>query len=169
MRFANLQAFNYLWLIPVIWFASLAFEHRARKLLVAAFGSKVSPFLSASVSPRRRHLKLICKLLALSFFIVAMARPQMGKSMQEVKVEGVEMMIAFDVSLSMLAEDVKPSRIEYAKAEINKLLDQLGGDKVGLVAFAGSSVLLSPMTNDKGALKMYLDSPLSIHGRVPRH
>lgn len=158
MRFGNPQAFAYLWLIPVIWFAALAFERQARKKLAEAFGKKVGPFLTSSVSNKRRQLKLAMKLLALTFFILALARPQMGKSMQEVKLEGVELMIAFDVSTSMLAEDVKPSRIEYAKAEVSKLLDLLGGDKVGLVAFAGSSVLLSPMTTDKSALKMYLES-----------
>ena len=71
-------------------------------------------------------------------------------------------MILFDVSRSMLAEDVKPSRLEFAKKEVIKLLDMSTGHKVGLVAFAGSALLLSPMTTDKSALKMFLD--ISDHG-----
>ena len=67
-------------------------------------------------------------------------------------------MIAFDVSNSMLAEDVKPSRLQHAKSEMMRLMDALAGDKVGLVAFAGSSVILSPLTVDKNSLKMFIDS-----------
>ena len=66
-------------------------------------------------------------------------------------------MMVVDVSRSMLAEDVKPSRLEHAKKEMGRLLDLLGGDKVGLIAFAGSPVLLSPMTTDKSALRMFID------------
>jgi Ca-activated chloride channel family protein len=158
MRFANVQALQLLWLIPVILIFSWAFEKRIRSRLKKALGAKLAPFLSASVSPARRRMKLALRLAALAFFIIALARPQLGRGQQEVKATGVEMMIAVDVSTSMLAEDVKPSRLEHAKAEISRLLDLLSGDKVGLVAFAGSSVLLSPLTADKSSLKMFLDS-----------
>jgi Ca-activated chloride channel family protein len=158
MRFANIEAFQLLWLLPVIWIASLAFERRARKTVNKAFGEKLAPFLSSSVSVKKRHLKLFLRLLALACLITALARPQTGKSLQEVKAQGIEMIIAIDVSTSMLAEDVKPSRLQHAKSEIERLLDMLGGDKVGLVAFAGSSVLLSPLTTDKSALKLFIDS-----------
>lgn len=164
MRFANPDAFSLLWLIPIIWIGALAFERRGMKRLQKALGERLTPFLSASYSKRRRRIKLALRLIALAFFIVALARPQMGKSLQEVKAQGVEVMIAFDVSTSMLSEDVKPSRLDFAKSEIGRLLDHLSGDKVGLIAFAGSSFLLSPLTTDKAALKMFLDSlsPYSI-------
>lgn len=158
MRFANPDAFYLLWLIPVIWATSVVFERRGRRRLRAALGERIAPFLSSSVSPWKRRLKLALRLLVLACFVTALARPQMGRSTQEVKAQGVELVIAVDVSNSMLAEDVKPSRLEHAKAEIERLLNLLGGDKVGLVAFAGSAVLLSPLTTDKSALKMYLDS-----------
>jgi Ca-activated chloride channel family protein len=98
------------------------------------------------------------------FYILALARPQLGKSQDKIKSEGVEIMICLDVSNSMMAEDVKPSRLEYAKAELSRLLDLLGGDKVGLIAFAGSATLLSPLTTDKEALKMFIEglSPASV-------
>ena len=158
MRFANPFVFEYLWLIPIILIASLVFERRGRKIMQKAFGEKLTPFLTATVSPTKRRLKLILKLLSLSSFILALARPQMGASLQEVKAQGIEIMIAFDVSTSMLAEDVKPSRLAYAKSEISRFLDLLSGDKVGLVAFAGSATLVSPLTTDKSALKMFLES-----------
>lgn len=90
--------------------------------------------------------------------IVALARPQSGESRQKAKSEGLEIVLAVDVSNSMMAEDVRPSRLDLTKQELSRLLDQLSGDKVGLVAFAGSAVLLSPLTPDKSALKMYIDS-----------
>ncbi len=89
---------------------------------------------------------------------MAMARPQMGKKKSYIKSEGIELMVAMDVSRSMLSEDVRPSRLEHAKKEVAHLLDLLDGDKVGLLAFAGSSILLSPLTIDKSALKMFLES-----------
>lgn len=157
MRFASPEAFQLLWLIPVIWLASMAFDRKLKKVLQKAIGEKLAPFLSSSVSKSRRNLKLILKLAAFAFFVTALARPQLGQALQEVKVQGVELVIAFDVSNSMLAEDVKPSRLQHAKSEVNRLLDALAGDKVGLVAFAGSSVVLSPLTVDKGSLKMFVD------------
>ena len=158
MRFANPAAFQLLWFLPIIWVLMVVFEKRGRAAITKAFGENISPVLTASLSVKRRRLKTSLRMLALAFFILALARPQMGQSTQEVKATGVEIMIAFDVSNSMLAEDMKPSRLQYAKTEISRLLDLLAGDKVGLVAFAGSATLVSPLTNDKTALKMFIDS-----------
>lgn len=157
LRFANPQAFAWLWCIPVLILVVLALEVRGRRRLAKTFGGRIAPFLSSSVSPLKRRLKLALKCLAIFFFVVALARPQMGKSTQEVKAQGVELVLAVDVSNSMLAEDVKPSRLEHAKTELAKLVDMLGGNKVGLVAFAGSAALLSPLTTDVGSLKMFIE------------
>ena len=156
-RFGNPQAFSLLWLLPVLAFIFIFAQRRARGRIQSAIGAKLTPFLMASYSPMRRRVKLGVRFVALIFFILALARPQTNKGMTAVKSEGVELIIALDVSTSMLAEDIKPSRLEYAKSELNKLLDLLGGDKVGMVAFAGSAVLLSPLTTDKSALKMYIE------------
>jgi Ca-activated chloride channel family protein len=166
-RFANPQAFEFLWAIPVLVISAWFLQRQTRARIHKAFGKRLGPFLSASVSPSKRRFKLILKLSALFFLVLALARPQMGKSTQTIKSEGVELMIAVDVSNSMLAEDLKPSRIEYAKAELSRLLDLLEGDKVGVIAFAGSATLLSPLTPDKAALKMYLEglSPLSVENQ----
>lgn len=157
MRFAAPEAFRLLWLLPLFLILAIYFEQRAMRRLAKALGPKLTPFLSSSVSVGRRRLKLFLRLLSLSFFILALARPQMGKSLHEVKARGVELVIAVDVSNSMLVEDVKPSRLEHAKAELSKLLDKLAGDKVGLIAFAGSATLLSPLTTDTSSLKMFIE------------
>lgn len=158
MRFAQPEAFQLMWLIPIMWIASIAFEKRARKIMTQALGEKLTPFLSASVSNTKRRLKFVLVLLAMVCFVFALARPQSGQSLQEVKLQGVELMIAIDVSNSMLAEDVKPSRLQHAKSEMMRLLDLLSGDKVGVIAFAGSAVLISPLTTDKSSLKMFIES-----------
>lgn len=164
MRFANPEWLMLLWLIPVLWGLSWFTANRARARLKKGLGTRMAPLLSRQVSPIRRRMKLLFRSLALLCAIVALARPQAGKGTSEIKVRGVEMMVVLDVSTSMLAEDVKPSRLQFAKSELSRLLDLLAGDKVGLIGFAGSALLLSPLTNDITSLKMFIDSlsPYSI-------
>ncbi len=157
-RFENPQAFFYLWLIPLLLVMAVIFTRRSQTKLSKALGTRVAPFLMSSVSRSARRLKLILQCAALFFFVVALARPQMGESKQEVRSEGVELMLVVDVSDSMMAEDVRPNRLEQAKTELGKLVELLPGHKIGIVAFAGSAVLLSPMTSDPASLRMYLDS-----------
>lgn len=163
-RFADPQAFQLLWLIPVFWLVYLAARRRAGDRMRASFGSKLTPVLTASVSPRKRFLKSLLVSLVVILMILAWARPQAGQSTQEIKSAGVEVMLLVDVSESMMAEDLKPNRLEQAKIELGRIIDRLPGHKVGIIAFAGSAALLSPLTTDPNALKMYLDSlsPLSV-------
>ncbi len=166
-RFANPSALQWLWFLPVIIIIATVAQKRFSKQLVKAFGKRLSPFLTSSRSPGRRRLRLILFSLALTCFVIALARPQTGRGQQAIKSEGVELMIAVDVSNSMLAEDIKPSRLGFAKSELLRLLDLLGGDKVGLIAFAGSATLVSPLTTDKAALKMFVESlsPISVENQ----
>lgn len=157
-RFENVAAFHILWLIPLILGLGFYFNKRAYAKLSRAVGSRLYPFLSSSVSPQKRRLKAALQVLAVLFFVIALARPQIGQSTQEVKSEGVELIFAVDVSESMMAEDVKPSRLAQVKSELSRLVDQMPGNKIGVVAFAGSAALLSPLTTDPSAVKMYLDS-----------
>lgn len=163
-RFENPSAFNLLWILPIVWLISMYLAGRNRKRLMLVLGERLTPFLTSSLSGTKRKWKLFLQLLSLVLFIVALARPQMGESKQEVKSEGVELMILVDVSDSMMAEDAKPNRLEQVKLEMSRLLDLMPGNKVGIIAFAGSATLLSPLSNDPSALKMYLDSlsPLSV-------
>ncbi len=156
-RFADSMWLKFLWVIPVLMVFLFVIEQRAFSKFEKYFGLKVSKLLTNNVSLTKRKLKIILKLLALSFLLIAMARPQAGHGTQSIKSEGVEMMLLFDVSNSMLAEDVKPSRLAFAKSEMIKLSEMLTGDKVGLIAFAGSAILLSPLTSDKAALTMYIE------------
>lgn len=157
-RFENLAAFNYLWLIPVILLMGFYFDRRNKKRVEKSLGSRLYPFLSSSVSNKKRKLKTLLQVLSVFCFVIALARPQMGQSKQDIKSEGVELIIAVDVSESMESEDVKPSRLGQAKAELSRLIDLMPGNKVGVVAFAGSAALISPLSNDASAVKMFLDS-----------
>lgn len=150
----------YFWLLGILALAAMYFyfERWSQKKLAKAFGVKVAEYLSQNVSLNRRRLQLGVQCLALVFIIVAMARPQAGQSQQEVKSEGVELLVVADVSESMLAEDVRPSRLAQMRIELSKLLELIPGNKIGIIAFAGSSALLSPLTSDPNALRMYIDS-----------
>lgn len=156
-RFADPAAFQLLALLPLL--AALAWwsARRSRQLLSARLTPAVYAFLTRSVSGGRRKLKVTLQVLAALLFIFALARPQSGEGRHTAKSEGLEIMLAVDVSNSMSAEDVRPSRLDLAKKELTRLMDALGGDRVGLIAFAGSSIVLSPLTSDKAAIKMYLE------------
>lgn len=158
MRFENPSLFLYLLIIPVLLLLSFFFQKRSEKRLKHYLGKQLSPILTQSLSVAKRKWKWFLQSIVLLLFIVAWARPQMGQNQTTIKSVGFEIILAVDVSESMLAEDVKPSRLEQAKLELNRLLDLMPGNKVGLIAFAGSSVLVSPLTNDASAIKMYLDS-----------
>lgn len=167
MRFGSPEYLHLLWALPIFWVLSIVVAKRSVSRISKALGPKMSPFLARNVSKGRRRLKLVLRLVALAVAIVALARPQIGKGLSEIKVRGVELIVALDVSTSMLTEDVKPSRLQYAKAELNRLFDMIAGDKVGLVGFAGSALLLSPLTTDVSSLKMFLDSlsPYSVENQ----
>ena len=111
----------------------------------------------APVSTRRRRWKGGLVVLGVLFMAVALAGPRFGSRLREVKREGVDLVIALDVSLSMQAQDVAPNRLERAKNEIKKMLDGLRGDRVGLVIFAGDAFIQCPLTTDYGAVRLFLD------------
>ncbi len=158
-RFGAREAFfTYLWIVPLIVIVGVYLARRAKKKIESQLGTRLSPFLMSSVSTSKRRWKLSLEVVAVILFVVAMARPQMGSSLQEVKSEGIEIMLLVDVSKSMMAEDNKPNRLENVKIELKRLLDRLNGDKVGLVVFAGNAFLVSPLTTDYGAVKLFLDS-----------
>ncbi len=114
------------------------------------------------------NLKNVILLVALFFMIVAAARPQWGKEMTIMKKEGLDIVVCIDVSKSMDAQDIKPSRIDRAKDQIARFVDQLKSDRVALVAFAGRAYVQCPLTDDYGALRMYLElldtNAVSVYG-----
>lgn len=108
--------------------------------------------------------KFICLIITMALLIVALANPRMPSGTKQVNRSGIEVMIVLDVSKSMLAQDVKPNRLERAKQLLSRLIDKLGDDKVGIIVFAGRAYLQMPLSNDMAAAKMYLGAatPASI-------
>ncbi len=132
--------------------------HRAREKALRAFGDEsVVKRLVETVSPRQRRIKHVLYVLAFFFLSVGLVAPKIGTSLQEVKREGINLILLLDTSMSMKATDVKPSRLDRAKYEATQLINELRGDRVGLVAFAGVSYLQCPLTLDYGATRMFLD------------
>lgn len=149
--------FNALWgvllLIVVLAIAS--------RILRGRINRYVDPRIEDAVIGRRRRWPSILRgsllLLAISAIVVALARPQSDPREVEVETKGRDVVFLLDVSRSMLARDVAPNRLERAKLWINDLVDELHGDRVALVAFAGSSSVVSPLTTDKLFFKLALD------------
>lgn len=145
-------------LIPIflLWFLILQRQKRNRMKL---FGDNdLLSVLMPNKSKRRPNIKLLFLSIAFIFFIVGLANPQIGSKLEEMKRQGVEIVIALDVSNSMMAEDIKPNRLERAKRTISQLIDKLHGDKVGLIVFAGKAYIQMPTTTDYRAAKMFLSS-----------
>ncbi|SHJ27395.1 Ca-activated chloride channel family protein [Tangfeifania diversioriginum] len=157
-RFANIELLWGLLIIPLLALI-FAWSRIARKRALKRFGkqetiSVLMPFTSKS----RPVFKFIMLMLALAFFIVGAARPQFGSKLKKVKREGVELMIALDVSNSMMAEDIEPNRLERAKRAISRLVDRLSDDKIGLIVFAGDAYMQLPITSDYNSAKLFLNS-----------
>ena len=110
------------------------------------------------VSKNRPVFKFFLLMLALAFFIVGAARPQFGSKLKKIQREGVEIMIALDVSNSMLAEDIQPNRLERAKRAISRMVDRMKDDKIGLIVFAGEAYIQLPITSDYNSAKLFLDA-----------
>ena len=156
MRFAEP---NFLWgLFSLPFFALLFYyAYRRRKKLASRFVSlPMLSKLSTSVSPWRRFAKVLILLLALAFLFVALARPQWGRKMEHIERRGLDLVLLQDISLSMLAEDVKPNRLVRSRHEISSFLESLSGDRVGLVAFSGEAQVMVPLTLDYGTVQMML-------------
>ncbi|MDZ7266384.1 MAG: VWA domain-containing protein [candidate division KSB1 bacterium] len=157
IRFANDTALYLLFSLPLLM-VFFYFVQRWRRAALARFGNLLLlEQLMPALSHKRRVWKQVLLLLALGFMILALARPQVGTALEEVKREGVDVMIAIDVSESMYAEDVPPNRLAKARHEVVSLIDKLQGDRVGLIAFAGEAFVQCPLTLDYGAAKIFLE------------
>lgn len=144
--------------IPIVILLFLLAEAR-KKTLLREFGDYwIIDDLMADRSKTRPVLKLVLLLLAFAFFILGLAGPEFGTKLQEKKKRGVEIMIAIDVSNSMMAEDIQPSRLERAKQAISRMVDKLQNDRIGLIVFGGSAYTQLPITNDYISAKMFLSN-----------
>ena len=158
MRFAYADMW-WLWLTPLLGLGLLLFGAWRRQQLKRALGdpSLIEALLSG-LSVERRIMKLTLTLLALSALTLAALRPQFGRRSEVQQQSGIDIAVAFDISKSMLARDVQPSRLESARALLGSLIQQLSGHRLALVPFAGIAFTQSPLTADKSAFKLYLRS-----------
>ena len=139
---------------------------RRRKLLNRFAEKSLVESIAPTVSLRRKIIKMIVLTTAVSLMIFSLARPQWGFEWKETKFKGIDLLIAIDVSKSMLATDVKPNRLERVKLAVKDLVRKLNGDRVGLVAFAGTAFLQCPLTIDYNGFLLTLDD-LSVN-TIPR-
>jgi len=154
-RFANPQ---YLWLLfslPVLLLLFWAAARHRRKRLARFGHPDLMKELTPDTSQGREVLKFILFAAAFGLLILAAARPQFGSKLREEKTQGIEMMLAVDVSNSMLAEDFEPNRLERTKYAIDKLFDGLHQDRVGLIVFAGEPKVQLPITSDYRMAKAF--------------
>jgi Ca-activated chloride channel homolog len=156
-RFAVEKFLYLLLLIPLFGlFFIVVFKEKNRAM--KRFGNiELVKKLSQATSRARQVTKIVFLLSAIVFIVFALARPQVGTKLEEVKREGVDIIIAIDVSKSMLAQDIPPNRLAKAKHEVETFLTRLQGDRIGLVAFAGVAFVQCPLTLDYGAAKIFLD------------
>ncbi len=158
MNFLNVGIF---WLLPVVlvvmilvyWWAAV----RRKKLLTAILGARAGDPAHVIVNHARRHLRFFILCLVVVLLFVAMARPWWSMSIVPYDAKGRDLMVLFDVSKSMLADDIKPSRLEHAKWLVHQLSANSGGNRYGLVAFAGEAFLECPLTRDMSSFNQYLD------------
>ena len=158
LRYEHIEYLNFLFGIPVLILIMLLYI-RWKVTALALFGDrKLVKELMHSFSKRRTQIKNMLTIFIFILLIIGIANPQVGTKMEEVKREGVDLMIAIDLSNSMMAEDIKPNRLERAKLAISQLINKLQGDRIGLIVFAGEAYVQLPITTDYSAAKLFLST-----------
>ena len=157
MRFLDSNMLYFLFGVPLFVLVFILGSGMMKNRLAKLGGKQITELAKRCVSGSRRRFKLILMVFGITLMIIALARPQYGSELIKVKSTGTEVVIALDVSLSMLAGDFYPTRFDKAKREIITLVSQLEGENVGLILFSGVAVMQSPMTVDHSAFKMSLD------------
>ncbi|MEK9629793.1 MAG: VWA domain-containing protein [Nitrospinota bacterium] len=158
MKFGEPSLFHLLWILIPFLFLLVWGNRKKYDLLIQFCGKNLFSKLVAPDFKEQLKLRTICMAFTLLFLLLALIRPQWGYKWEDLKQEGVDIIIALDVSRSMLAEDIKPNRLERAKRKISDLLNMLHGDRVGLVAFAGTSFVQCPLTLDYSAARIFLNA-----------
>lgn len=157
-KFAHSEYLYFLLGIPALILIYFIFFRQKKKDLLKFGRPDVIGQLMPDISNGRVHLKFIILTLALATVVFAVAGPQFGSKLEEVKRKGIEVIIALDVSNSMMAEDIKPNRLERAKQAISRLIDRLDDDKLGLIVFAGDAYTQIPITTDYSSAKVFLSN-----------
>ena len=157
-RFEEPAYLYLLLLLPVLAVFYLYSNYRRRKAIKEFGDPELLAALMPEVSKYRPDVKFWLVCTALGLFAILLARPQFGSKLETVKRQGVEVMIALDISNSMLAQDVQPSRLAKAKRLVAQLVEKMQNDKVGMIVFAGDAFTQLPITSDYISAKMFLES-----------
>lgn len=157
-RFESPQYLYILVVIPILVLLYVVWRFQRRRRLKKLGDLPLLKALMPDLSRWRVLVKFILCLLALIVLIITLARPQMGLKTVSEERRGIEVMVALDVSNSMLAEDVSPNRLEKAKMLISRMADKMSNDKIGLIVFAGDAFIQLPITSDFVSAKMFLDA-----------
>ncbi|MCB1124461.1 MAG: VWA domain-containing protein, partial [Verrucomicrobiae bacterium] len=144
-------------MIPLMLFWAFRVERGKQRQLKNFLAPALIKQLTVSVSQRRKQLKAVLWTVGISLIVIAVARPQYGYIWQEVKSKGIDVVFALDTSKSMLAQDIRPNRLERAKLAVLDFIDKMGSDRIGLVAFSGSAFLQCPLTLDYNAFRQSLE------------
>lgn len=158
LRFEHTEYFFLLLFIPITIGIYFYVQYQTKKQLQDIGNIDLIKRLMPDRNDKKSNIKFILFNLILFFLILGLAQPQMGTKMEKVQRKGIDVVIALDVSKSMLSQDVVPSRLEKSKLLIQTLLKKLDGDRVGLVIFAGNAYLQMPLTVDYSSLLLYLRS-----------
>ena len=156
MELEEIKYLNLLLIMPILVLIFLLYQLWKTKKQKRFAEAKLLNELSPEKSVLKSVLKLVVLLLGISSLILALANPRIGTKIETVKREGVDIVFAIDVSKSMLAEDVVPTRLEKSKQVVSQIINTLGADRVGIVAYAGSAFPVLPITTDYSSAKMFL-------------
>lgn len=157
-RFEEPSYLYFLLLLPLLLVFYLYSNYHRRKAIRKFGDPELLKQLMPAASKYRPDVKFSLVLVAIGLFAVLLARPQFGSKLETVKRQGVEVIIALDISNSMLAEDVQPSRLQKAKRLVAQLVDKMQNDKVGMIVFAGDAFTQLPITSDYISAKMFLET-----------
>ncbi len=152
IKFANPEIFWFLIIVPIllVWYIWQQYKNTTSISFSSTIGFEG---IKPTLKQRLRHLNIVLRLISISFIIIALARPQSNSSRKSVTTDGIDIVLAIDVSTSMLAEDLKPNRIEAAKKTAIKFVESRENDRIGLVIFSGESFTQCPVTIDHSIVK----------------
>ena len=157
-RFANPEYLYGLYVLPALIIAYWYITRNKFRLLDQFANRKLHHILLPAYSKVKEVFRFGVILLSITFLLLAAADPQVGTKIENVKETGIDIYILLDVSLSMQAQDIKPSRLEKAKLEISNLIHRLAGDRIGLIVFAGEPFVQFPLTSDYSAANLFLSA-----------
>lgn len=154
----NIDMLHLLWVLPVLFAVFMYGWSKRRKALEIFIEAGLLDKINISTDNSKKYFKAVLIILSLAFIIFALTRPSWNPKPEKIERKGRDIVFMIDVSKSMLAEDLVPNRLERAKLAISDCVDQLMGDRVALVAFAGTAAVKCPLTQDYGFFKMMLKS-----------